>query len=728
MNIVIVEDSELIRAQLTRIVGMQPRIHIVGVCGEEEAAFLMILNLQPDAVLLDLLLSPGSGLNLLKRIRAARCACRVLVLTNSTDEAIRRECLSIGISGFFDKSQEAEKCLQQLYDWLPPIPANEAARLQVLRETRLLDSPEDEVFDGIASLAREITGAPLSLVSLVDQDRQWFLSHQGLDTRETSRSVAFCAHAIHSSEMFEVLDAQQDARFHDNPLVVGPLGIRYYAGVPLVMSSGEALGTLCVLDTVARQLSAQQRNALKTLAQSVVAEIELRRKMLKLEQEVVRRRESELQMTLMAMRDPLTKLPNRTALMERLEHQLRHAARNQSKVGFLFVDLDRFKLINDTLGHDVGDSALLEIAHRLTHVLRDSDTVARLGGDEFAVLLPEVVSVDAATAIAAKLNQVLAEVAVLKGCRLRFEASIGIAVYPEHGDSAGVLMRHADLAMYQAKQSGGSQACVFQPMLTHRAWDLLSLENDLRDALQHDEIIAYYQPQAMLGHAGLCGVEALARWRHPQLGVLGPGQFIEFAENRGFICQIGARMLDLALAQIVAWDAQGVYVPRVAVNVSALELRDGYTETVEAALAKHNVSPDRLELEITESTLAPDNTNAIAVLQALRRKGIRIAVDDFGVGYSSLGQLRRMPIDTLKVDKCFVDEVGDNAHDAAIISAVVTMARSLGLRTLAEGAETLQQLDTLQRLGCDCAQGYVHAKPLPPEDFIHWWQGFTVAG
>ncbi|MBI2749795.1 MAG: EAL domain-containing protein [Burkholderiales bacterium] len=720
MNIVIVEDSELIRTQLVRIIGTQPRIHIVGVSGEEDEAVSMILDLNPDAVLLDLSLSPGSGLRVLKGIRSAGSASRVLVLTNNTDEAIKQECLSIGVSGFFDKSQEAEQCLRQLYEWLPPLPDNEAARLQVLRETRLLDSPEDEAFDSIAQLARVVTGAPIALVSLVDQGRQWFLSHQGLDTRETSRSIAFCAHAIKHSDMLEISDALHDARFYDNPLVVGDPNIRYYAGVPLVLASGEVLGTLCVLDTVSRTLTAQQRTSLKTLAHGVVNEIELRRRMLTLQQEVTRRLSAEMQLTILAMHDPLTKLPNRTALLDRLDQQLRHAARHESRLAFLFVDLDRFKQINDTLGHDVGDSALLEVASRLTGVLRDSDTVARLGGDEFAVLLTDIDSLETAMTIAAKLNHVLTEAAILKGCRLHFDASIGVAVYPDHGDTVEVLMRNADVAMYKAKQGGGGQACLFTPSMNDRSRNLLSLENDLHDALEGDEIVAYFQPQVILGHAGLCGAEALARWRHPQLGVLGPDKFIAFAEARGLIHKIGKRMLDLALGQMVRWDAQGIHVPRVAVNASAMELREGYVQTVEAALAKHGVAPQRLEIEITESSLASDNSGAIAILQALRRKGISIAVDDFGVGYSSMGQLRRMPIDTLKIDKCFVDEVQHNAHDAAIVSAVVTMARSLGLRTMAEGAEDFQQLETLQRLGCDCVQGYVLSKPLTPEQFTEW--------
>jgi len=725
MNIVIIEDSDLIRTQLVRIISSQPRVHVVGVAGEEDAAVQMILDLRPDSVLLDLSLSPGSGLRVLKRIRQAKCACRVQVLTNNTDEALKNQCYALGISGFFDKNTEAEICLQQLFDWLPALPGNEIVRLRALRETGLLDVPEQEAFDDIAKLARDIAGTPMALVSLVDQDRQWFLSHQGLPVRETSRSIAFCAHTIQGSDVLEVCDAHADPRFADNPLVRGEPNIRYYAGVPLILASGEALGTLCVLDTVSRTLSAKQLGSLKTLAHSVVGEIELRRKMIKLEIEVDRRRAAEIQISHLAMRDTLTRLPNRAALMDRLDQHMRQCARSSAQMAFLFVDLDRFKLINDTLGHDVGDAALVEVAARLTRALRESDTVARLGGDEFAVLLPAIDGLEVAMEVASKLNVVLGEPTVLKGCRLHFGASIGVAMYPEHGDTVGQIMHHADLAMYQAKKSGGGNACAFTMAMGARATDLLALENDLHDALQRDEIVAYYQPQVMLGDAGLCGAEALARWHHPQLGVLGPDRFIEFAETRGFIHQIGQRMLEQALAQLVLWDAAGIHVPRVAVNVSAVELRDGYTDFVVGALQRHGVAPKRLELEITESTLAADNAAAISVLESLRHKGISIAVDDFGVGYSSLGQLRRMPIDTLKIDKCFVDEVTTNAQDAAIVTAVVTMARSLGLRTLAEGAEDEAHLEKLRLLGCDCVQGYICAKPMPALQFGQWTQKFA---
>ena len=728
MNIVIVEDSELIRNHLLAIVATQPRIHVVGVATEEAAAVTLILTTVPDAVLLDLSLSPGSGIGVLKRIRAAGCAARVLVLTNIIEPALRKICLGLGVAGFFDKSLEAEQCIQQLFDWLVPLPANEEERLKAVHAVTSaigLDMAEREVFDSIARLARDITEMPMAAVTLVEKDQQRLLAHPGLQARETSRAVAFCSHALLANELMEVPDALADARFRDNPLVQGAPYIRAYAGVPLVLPSGESLGSLCVLDTVPRTLSDAQKHALKTLAHSVMGEIELRRRVSELEVEIERRHIAEAQLLQVATRDPLTSLPNRIALHDRLEQHVRTAHRHGDTLAFLFIDLDRFKLINDTLGHDVGDAALIEVAQRLTRTLRDSDTVARLGGDEFAVLLPKVGDADEAVQMAGKLVTALNHPATLHGHRLHLNASIGVALYPGHGDSGEQLMRHADLAMYQAKQSGSGRVCLFSPQLNQRSRDLLALENDLRDALQRNELIAYYQPQASVGRTGVCGAEALVRWRHPHLGILGPDHFIHFAEERGFIHHIGRQMIDMALAQLAAWDHQGLDIPRMAVNVSAIELREGYTDMVEAALARHGVLPHRLELEITESALAADAVGTLSMLARLRKLGVSISVDDFGVGYSSLGQLRRLPIDSLKIDQTFIAEIDSNPQDAAIVSAVVTMARSLGLRTVAEGAEKPSHLAVLEGLGCDCVQGYVLARPMPGTQFADWVRSFN---
>jgi DNA-binding NarL/FixJ family response regulator len=266
MNVVIVEDSELISSQIRRVLSKEPRIHVIGVAAEESSAIELILSTRPDAVLLDLCLSPGSGIMVLRKMRESNIGSRVFILTNTIEDAIRHQCEALGISGFYDKSAAADECFKKLYELLPDLPADEPGRIQELYETRLLDSPEQEDFDAIARLARDLTDTSIALVSLVDKDRQWFLSHQGLEDRETSRSIAVCAHTIQGVEMLEIPDMSLDARFIDNPLVVGAPNLRFYAGVPLIVPSGHVLGTLCVLDTAARKLTDKQCSALKTLA------------------------------------------------------------------------------------------------------------------------------------------------------------------------------------------------------------------------------------------------------------------------------------------------------------------------------------------------------------------------------------------------------------------------------------------------------------------------------
>jgi len=727
MNLVIVEDSELIRTQLIRLLARQPRVNVVGVATEEEEAVNLILSTQPDTVLLDLALSPGSGVRVLERIRQAGCGARIIVLTNNIGSALRQACQALGATAFFDKTTEADKCFELLYSWLPPLPDNELQRLAALLDTRLLDTPEQEVFDDLTRLAAAIAEVPIAVVSLIDQDRQWFLSHFGLEARETSRSIAFCAHAILHNEMLEVPDALEDSRFCDNPLVVGAPNIRFYAGVPLTLVSGETLGTLCVIDNKPRHLTPAQRQALKTLASSVLSEIELRRRVIFLEQEVERRRLAEAHILHLATRDPLTALPNRATFRDRLDQHLRLATRSKQGLAVLFIDLDRFKPINDTLGHDVGDDTLVFMAERLSACLRSSDTVARLGGDEFAVVLPEVADSVDALQVADKIVVALSEPVTVRGHALHLGASIGAAIYPAHGESGAELLRHADLAMYQAKKSGGGRTCLFAQHLSDRAEETQTLDHDLRNALANRQLLLHFQPQAILGEGRLCGVEALVRWQHPHFGLLSPDHFIPLAEERGLIHELGRQVLDMALAQLKLWDEAGLHIPRIAINVSPSEIRPDFAETVEAALFRHGVSPRRLELEITESMLTADGISSIALLNRLRSKGVTIAVDDFGVGYSSLGQLRRLPIDSLKVDRSFVREIEHSPHDIAIVRAIVTMAEALGLRTTAEGAEEEGQMTVLEGLGCDCVQGYFVSHPLAAEALADWLQLFEAA-
>ncbi len=721
MNLVVVEDSSLILEQLLRLLASEPRLNVLGTAGDEKQAVALINRTQPDAILLDLALAPGSGVRVLEQIRQAGSGARVLVLSNNTGGPLRDVCRELGASGFYDKSREVQACLDHLRSWLPPMPAQEPQRLAEVQGLGLLDQPEQEVFDDITQLACSVLDVPMALVSLVDEHRQWFLSHTGLAVRQTSRSVAFCAHAIVGEGLMEVPDALQDPRFHDNPLVQGPPHLRFYAGVPLVMPSGEAVGTLCLLDTQPRQLDEAQRKTLRILARHVVGELELRQRVEQLQQFIQQRDESEARLRLMSTQDALTGLVNRATFLDRVAMQTRMSGRRGESFAVMFLDLDQFKWINDTLGHDVGDTTLGLVAERLAKALRQSDTVARLGGDEFAILMPELSHAQEALTLGEKLIQAVSRPFELRGRQLHVGASLGIALYPQHGQQAEDLLRYADLALHQGKRLGGGCVTLFEKTLDEQAGAQMALENDLQQAIDNDDLVVWFQPQICLDASQrLCSVEALVRWQHPRLGLLAPDRFIRLAEQRGQIGAIGAKVLDASLARLAHWDRLGLEVPRVAVNVSALELRKGYMEQVSQALRRHGLAPQRLELEITETAFFEDGQEVLRVLDSLRALGVSIAVDDFGVGYSSLGNLRRLPIDTLKIDRSFIREVDRTDKDEAIMRAVVTMARVLGLRTVAEGVETESQRARTLAMGCDCVQGYLLSKPMPAIEFETW--------
>lgn len=720
MNIVVVEDSNLVLEQLVGILESHPGVKVAGHARGEDEAVALIGEKRPDVVLLDLALSPGSGLNVLKRVRTAGLPARVLVLTNQPTEPYRQLSLDAGADGFFEKCGDLNELLALLASWMPPLPVNEPARLRALNRLQILDTPEEEVFSAITRLVAAVVGAPMGLISLVDARRQWFKTRVGLDVCETSRTTAFCAHAILRAELFEVEDARLDERFAANPLVRGEPGIRFYAGMPLVLPGGEAIGTLCVIDRVPRRLDAAQRMAMEVLARNVVTELELRQRIIELEAEVARRLEAEARIMHLATRDPLTQLPNRAALMDRLEQGLKTAKRDGTQLAVMFLDLDRFKWINDTLGHDVGDRLLQTMAARLTHVLRESDTVARLGGDEFAVILPALHQVEESEWVAQKILAAVLQPMELLGHDVRVGCSIGLAVYPVHGECEETLLRHADLSMYQAKELGGNQCQLFSEKMNLRAVERMTLESELRTAIESGQLELHYQPQVRLADHVLTGMEALVRWNHPRLGLLAPDRFIPLAEDSGLIWPLGLAVLDMAVAQIAAWTQHGLDVPRVAVNVSPAQLRDGLADAVADTLARHGVAADKLELELTESALTADGPAVLGLLQSLRDMGIAIAVDDFGVGYSSLALLRRLPITTLKIDRSFVSELASNAQDVAIVEAVITMANSMGLRTVAEGVEEHAQNVALRVLGCDDAQGFLYSRPESASEIVPW--------
>jgi len=428
--------------------------------------------------------------------------------------------------------------------------------------------------------------------------------------------------------------------------------------------------------------------------------------------DITERKEAEARMRHIAQHDSLTGLPNRLALLMRLGQLLPEARRHGWKVGMMFIDLDRFKIINDTLGHQVGDEMLREVACRLSNVVRETDFVARLGGDEFVVILPGINSPADAALVASKIVNALATPIEAEGHELHTSPSIGISLFPDDGPDGDAILKNADTAMYHAKSAGRNNYQFFAADMNQQATERLDIERKLRHAIGRNELALVYQPQFnVAGQA--TGVEALLRWHHPVDGMIAPDRFIPVAEETGMIVEIGDWVMLTACRDMKHWIDSGLAPIRVAVNVSARQLRRrDFCETVAGALAESGLPAELLELEITESSVMENPQEAIHILERLGRMGVSLAIDDFGTGYSSLAYLKLFPIDHLKIDRSFVRDIEHDLNDRAIAFGTIALAHSLGLNVIAEGVETGDQLELLRSNGCDEVQGFLFSKPL----------------
>ena len=434
--------------------------------------------------------------------------------------------------------------------------------------------------------------------------------------------------------------------------------------------------------------------------------------------------------------DMVTELPNRERFRKETERVARSALENDHSGAVLFIDLDRFKRVNDSLGIGEGDRLLEMVGRRLTEVVRgcdlaanrmdDPSMIARLGGDEFTALIPKIEdSADAARA-ANKLVDAIRLPFEIGGHQVFLGASIGVAVFPQDGADPETLMRHADLAMAHAKRAGGSSAQFFEPAMNQSAFERLVLENELRDAVQKDELVVFYQPKVLMKDGSIAGAEALVRWQHPTAGLLSPGAFIEAAEECGLIGEIGDWVLRRACKQAASWRASGLEIP-VAVNVSAMQFeRDGFAQSVLDALQDANLPPHLLELELTESIAMENPERVIEQVQPLREKGVNFAIDDFGTGHSSLAYLTRMPFDVFKIDQSFVRDMTTDHHARIVVETILAMAKSLKLETVAEGVETAEQMNMLRSQGATLAQGFLFSRPVPFEEFVEYAEEAVV--
>ncbi|MBR1281534.1 EAL domain-containing protein [Bradyrhizobium sp. AUGA SZCCT0177] len=499
---------------------------------------------------------------------------------------------------------------------------------------------------------------------------------------------------------------QERSAFHD---IVRRTGSKSGAALPL-LSRGHAVGVLLFMAAEEGIFTSEFVELLERLATNISFALE---NFDRTDEKAM----AEERIKYLATHDSLTDLPNRAMFSQLLNHSVEVAERQQRPFALLFIDLDRFKIINDSLGHAAGDALLVEMAKRLRGGLRANDVVARLGGDEFVILLNDVAEQQHAATVAHHLLSIISEPLELGGHECRVTASIGVAIFPKDGNDERDLMMKADSAMYLAKQEGKNDVRHCSDEIKTQSVDRLMMEAGLRRALDRNELCLHYQPKLDIATGRVVGVEALLRWLHPDFGLLPPLRFIPLAEETGLIVPIGRWIMQTACAQNVAWQREGLPPISMAINVSPRQFSDeNLLRDIDDALAASGMEPQLLQIEVTESMVMLNIERAVHLLDSIQSRGVRLAIDDFGTGYSSMSALKRFPIDTIKIDRSFVRELPHNPEDRAIARAIINMGKALGLTIVAEGVETIEQKEFLREHACDEIQGFLISKPVPPEN------------
>ncbi|WP_309572274.1 EAL domain-containing protein [Deinococcus sp.] len=571
----------------------------------------------------------------------------------------------------------------------------EQLRLAALRRFGILDTPPEPQFDHLVQLAVRVFDMPMALVSFVDEDRQWFKANHGFAMSDGPRSESFCSVAIAQDGVMVIPDATQHELFRTYPNVLGAPHIRSYAGAPLITPEGQKLGTFCIIGTEPREFSERDQELLASFAQMAMAELKLR--------------QAVHELTHMAMNDTLTGLPNRVQFRQQLTEACWRADISGEKVVVGLLDLDRFKLINDTFGHAEGDGLLKDVARRLKEATATSDVVARMSGDEFVLLLTDVRSVSDITVVTKRLEDSFAVPFVVGDQEVFVHWSLGLSVYPDDATEMDALLGHADAAMYRVKRAGGGHAA-FKRQEDQRSALQVERLTALHRALDHDELRLYFQPVVHAENHAVVAHEALLRWVRPS-GIVSPLDFIPLAESSGLIVPIGRWVLRQAVAAVKAGRLK-----RVSVNVSALEIRQpDFVEHLRWVLTESGIDPQRVLLELTETSML--EPRFAAVLKEINTLGVRTALDDFGNGYSSLTALTNLPVQVVKIDRSFTAPIGEDTSAGTkaleLVRGIVTIASALGLPTVAEGIETPEQANLLLKVGCTYFQGYLFGRPEP---------------
>jgi diguanylate cyclase (GGDEF)-like protein/PAS domain S-box-containing protein len=619
-----------------------------------------------DVIVLDLGLPDAQGLSAVRRAHAVAARIPLVVLTSLDDESVATQALQEGAQDYLVKGQiETRSFLRALRYAVERKTMEDALFAEKERAQVTLSSIGDAV------TCTDVHGNISFLNPVAEALTGWSgLEAAGRPFGEVLRIVDATTHASLPNEPANRVLIRRDGR--EVPIEE--------SSAPIHDRQGQTTGAVVVL------------------------------------RDVTATRAMTLELTYSAQHDSLTGLPNRELLYDCIGFAMGLARRHGKKAGFLFLDLDGFKHINDSLGHAVGDKLLTSVAGRLVDCLRTSDRVSRQGGDEFIVLLSEMTHSEDAAILARRMLKAVGEIHSIGPQEVRVTASIGVSVYPDDGVDAETLIRHADTAMYQAKQNGRHGYQFFTPAMNQRAAHRQSIEESLRSALERNELALHYQPKIDLKTGVIAGVEALLRWTHPQRGLVPPAEFIAIAEEGGLILPIGNWVLREACTQARAWLDLGLPLATIAVNVSAAELRqDGFLDGLTTILEDTGLEARFLELELTESVLMNHTPLTKSTLLTLRERGVQFAIDDFGTGYSSVSYLRRFPVDALKIDQSFVCRIGVGWEENSIVDAIIGMGRSLGMRVIAEGVETEEQLEFLRARGCDEAQGYYFSRSVPAQ-------------
>jgi diguanylate cyclase (GGDEF)-like protein/PAS domain S-box-containing protein len=671
-------DARLLREMLNQDGSRRIELRHAGCMGDAEK---LLAEQAVDMILLDLGLPDAQGLAVVRRARAAAPRIPLVVLTGMDDEVLATQALQEGAQDYLIKGQIESRALLRALRYAVERKFTEEALFEEKERAQVtLNSIGDAV------VCTDISGN-ITYLNLVAEKMMGWSGNEA-----SGRPMA---------EVLQILDAASQETT-PNPMALAvsrDLTMNLPANCILVRRDGFRTP---IEDSVA---PIHDREGQATGAVIVFRDVSVARAMAE-------------QLAHSAEHDFLTGLPNRMLLNDRVTQAITLAPRHMKKVAVLFMDLDGFKHINDSLGHPIGDKLLQSIAKRLVDCVRGSDTVSRQGGDEFVVLLSEVAQSEDAAISAVRLLQAVAEAHPIGAHDLHVTTSIGVSVYPDDGLDAETLIKNADTAMYQAKENGRQSYQFFKPSMNVRAVERQSIEENLRRALERQEFTLHYQPKINLVRGEITGAEALLRWTHPVRGPVSPAQFIPVAEDCGLILPIGKWVLREACKQVRAWQDAGLSPGTMAVNISAMEFRDDkFLEEVFAVLRDTGLDPKSLEFELTESVLMKRAEATESILKSLRERGVQVAVDDFGTGYSSLSYLRRLPIDALKIDQSFVRQITTDPDETTIVTAVIGMGRNLKLRVVAEGVEIQQQLEFLRAHECDEAQGYYFSRPVLPQQF-----------